>query len=302
MQQRLQRILRTVAIAGGTLAIASADLARAQSSDALAGAQGTSSFALREQGGGKAIEITNVIFSTTGNYVPGRPQEERLLLRTTTRTREVIDEKGLEATLTVDAWPLGADPVARPLYSVNVDGVRATFMDNALLVVDRGTEDINWWSIYTLGTGAHLFDTFSPPMSFPPSGDAQTPRYVGFDVPPDDVQDERLRDPKVVGVLAYATPERVIRRLLVTCNDTARAAVLRSYWDTTRELSLLRLGTFADPGAPLSVFLTWRSTASVTPAPPVSMPDAASIPIANDDLDVAHAQLPACIALAPWSP
>ncbi len=286
--------IATCTLAGG--------LPRADAADAALSAQATSTFALGEQDSAKVVEITNVIFATTGSYVPGRPQDERLILRTTTRSREVIDEKGIEATVTVEAWPLGADLTAKPLYRVSVDGVRATAEDNALLVIDRGTEDVNWWSIYALGTGTLLFDTFAPLMSFPLSADLQTPRYVGFDVPPDDAQDERLRDPKVVGVLAYATPERVIRRLLVTCSDTARAAVLRSYWDTTRELSLLRLGTIPDPGMPLSVFLTWRSNGPITPDSSASRPDMASIPIENDDLDMTHAQLPPCIALAPWSP
>jgi len=298
MPQHLHRILFVVATACEALALASTQPAQADSS----AAQGTSTFNLHEQDGGKAIEITNVTFETTSNYVPGRPPDERLLLRKTTRTREVIDEKGLEATVTVEAWPLGADPAAKPLYNVSADGVRATVMDNALLVVDRGTEDVNWWSIYALGTGALLFDTFVPLISFSLSRDVQTLRYVGFDVPPDDAQDERLRDPKVVGVLVYAAPERVIRRLLVTCSDTARAAVLRSYWDTTRELSFLRMGTIADPGVPLSVYLTWRSNSPIAPDPPAATPDMASIPVENGDLDVAHAQLPACIALAPWSP
>jgi hypothetical protein len=287
-------IAATFALAGGSPPVAAADSATS--------AQASSSFASREQDGSKAIEITNVSFETTSNHVPGRPEEERLLLRTTIRTREVVDEKGLDATVTVDAWPLGADLAREPLYSVSVDGVRATVMDNALLVVDRGTEDVNWWSIYALGTGTPLFNTFARLLIFSSSPDVQSPRYVGFDVPPDDAQDERLRDPKVVGVLAYATRERVIRRLLVTCSDTARAALLRSYWDTTRELSLLRLGTIPDPGVPLSMYLTWRSNGPITPDSPASTPDMASIPIENDDLDVAHAQLPACIALAPWSP
>lgn len=261
--------------------------------------QATSSFVLGEQDDAKTVDITNVTFSTTGSHVPGRPEEERLLLRTAIRTREVLDEKGLDATVTVDAWPLGADLTREPLYTVSVDGVRASVMDdNALLVVDRGTEDVDWWSIYALGTGVHFFDTFAHPLWFGSS----PPRYVGLDVPPDDAQDERLRDPKVVGVLAYASAERVIRRVLVTCSDPARAALLRSYWDTTRELSFLRFGTLADSGPALSVHLTWRPTGAMTSAPPITVPDTASIPIYNDELDLANAQLPPCIALAPWSP
>jgi hypothetical protein len=207
----------------------------------------------------------------------------------------------MEAAVTVDAWPLGADPAAKPLYTVSAAGVRAAVLDNAMLVVDRGTEDVEWWSIHALGTGSPLFDTFVPLLRFSLSADVQTPRYVGFDVPPDDATDERLRDPNVVGVLAYASGERVIRQLLVTCSDPERAALLRSYWDTTRELSVTGPGTAADPGASLALSLAWKSYGPTAPESPASAPDTASIGIENDDLDVAHAQLPACIALAPWS-
>ena len=126
------------------------------------GTQATSSFALREQDGGKAIEITNVTFETTSTYVPGRPADERLLLRTTTHSRQVIDEEGLEASVTVEAWPLGSDPAAKPLYAVTLDGVGVTAEDSAVLVFDRGTEDVDWWSVYGLGTGASLFDSHVP--------------------------------------------------------------------------------------------------------------------------------------------
>jgi hypothetical protein len=289
----------SIAAAGILALLGSSESSRSDPGDATQSAQGTSTFALRTEQGSRIIDITNATFSTTGSHIPGRPEEERLLLRTTIRTREVVDEKGLEATVTVDAWPLGTDRVAKPLYTVSVDGVRATVMDNALLVIERGTEDVEWWSIYALGTGAHFFDTFARLIWFSSSPDVHTPRYVGLDVPPDDTPDERLRDPKVVGVLAYATPERVVRRLLVTCSDTARAALLRSYWDTTRELSFLRIGTLAEPGPPTQMSLTWRSTDLATPG---SRLDTLSIPISNDDLDFARAQLPACMTLAPWSP
>ena len=287
-------------IAGASLLGACLEVASAGAADP-ASTQATSSFEFREQDGAQTIDITNVTFMTTGSYVAGRPQEERLLLRTAIRTHEVVDEKGLDATVTVDAWPLGTDPAAKPLYTVNVDGVRATVTDNALLVIDRGTEDVDWWSIYALGTGARLFDTFVPLLLLPSSSDVQTPHYVGFEVPPDDATDPRLRDPSVVGVLAYSSAERVIQQVLVTCSDPERAALLRSYWDTTRELSRMRPGTIADPGAPPSVFLSWTSNSPTTPDASASTRDTLSIGIKDDDLDVAHAVLPACIALAPWS-
>lgn len=272
------------------------DLARADSASGLASAQATSSFALREQDGGKAIEIANVTFETTSTYVPGRPADERLLLRTTSRSRQVIDEEGLDASVTVEAWPLGTDPAAKPLYAVTLDGVGVTAEDSAVLVFDRGTEDVDWWSVYGLGTGAPLFDSHVPILRFSLSREVQTLRYAGFDVPPDDATDPRLREPHVVGVLAYASAERVIRRLLVSCSDTKRAAELRSYWDTERVLSLEEKGAAAKEPAQ-TLHLRWSAFYPSAPNPVT-----ASIPIVADDLDPQHAKLPACMAVAPWRP
>ena len=66
----------------------------------------------------QTVEITNVAYEVTSTAVPGRPQDERLLLRTTTRTKQVVDEIGMEAATTVEAWPLGVDPKQKPLYSL----------------------------------------------------------------------------------------------------------------------------------------------------------------------------------------
>ncbi len=297
MKLRLDRVLRTVFTAAcGTLAATSAELACADSGSVLASGQGSSSFALREQDGGKTVEITNVTFETTSTNVPGRPPDERLLLRTTMRSREVIDEAGVEASVTVETWPLGTDVAAKPLYSVTLDGVAVTTEDGAVLVFDRGTEDVDWWSVYKLGTGELLFDSHVPVLRFSLSREVQTPRYVGFEVPPDDATDEKLREPHVVGVLAYASAERTIRRLLVTCSDAKRAADLRSYWDTVRALSLAEKGDAAKEPAQ-TLHLRWSAS---YPSPP--KPVTASIPILADDLDPAHAHMPACMKLQHWSP
>jgi hypothetical protein len=286
------RILCAAAAAIAALALAPSQPARADSG----ATQATSSFAVREQDGSKAIEITNVTFETTSTYVPGRPADERLLLRTTARSRQVIDEEGLDASVTVEAWPLGTDPAAKPLYAVTLDGVGVTAEDSAVLVFDRGTEEVDWWSIYKLGTGEPLFDSHVPLLRLSLSREVQTLRYAGFDVPPDDATDPRLREPHVVGILAFASAERVIRRLLVTCSDKTRAAELRSYWDTERVLSLEEKGAAAKEPAQ-TLLLRWSA---YYPSPP--KPVTASIPIAADDLDALHAKLPACMAVAPWSP
>ena len=55
------------------------------------------------QYGQQTVEISNVAYEVTSSGVPGRPKDERLLLRTTTRTKQVVDEIGMEASTAVEA-------------------------------------------------------------------------------------------------------------------------------------------------------------------------------------------------------
>ena len=143
--------------------------------------------------GQQTVEIANVAYEVTGTGVPGRPPNERLLLRTTTRTKQVMDEIGMDASTTVEAWPLGVDPKQKPLYALKAQGVDCKTVDSALLVILRGLEDTEWWSVYKLGTGERLFDTYTPLLGFSIRRDIQTMRYAGFEDPPDDTADARLK-------------------------------------------------------------------------------------------------------------
>jgi hypothetical protein len=269
----------------------------AAAADSTGSAQATSSVVLgEEQDGAKTLEITNVTFDANATAVPGRPPGERLLLRKTTKSREVMGDMGVEATVTIDAWPLGTDLTAKPLYSVTLEGLDAVVEDYAVLVFDRGTEEVDWWSVYQLGTGEPLFDSYVPVLHFSLSREIQTIRYVGFEVPPDDASNPKLREPHVVGLLAYASADEVIHRLLLTCSDANRATELRSFADTMRTLSLEEKGdTAAEPAQTLH--LRWSAF-----FPSAPNPTTASIPIAGDDLDAAHAHLPACMKVQAWAP
>ena len=187
--------------------------------------------------GSETVEIRNISHEVTGTQVPGRPPGERLLLRKTTHSKQVLGDIGLEATVTLEAWRLGEDPRQKPLYTLTVAGEDARTIDNALLAVSRGLEETEWWSVYKLGSGQHLFDTYVPLLSFSISRETVTTRYVGLEVPPDDTKDARLKQPNVVGVLIYASEDRLIREALVTCDDPKQAQLLRSYADTTRAVS-----------------------------------------------------------------
>ncbi len=236
--------------------------------------------------GQETVEIVNVAYDVTGTNIPGRPPLERLLVRKTIRSKQVLGDIGVESKITLESWPLGADTKQKPLYTVNVEGTDAKNMDNALVVASRGLEEVEWWSVYQLGSGKHLFDTYVPVVSFSISRAELTLRYTGLEVPPDDTKDARLKDPKVVAVLTYASAARVIREALITCDDANRAQQLRSYSDEERRL------TRNDAGALRIAF----SQSYPAPAATVTV----TIPLKGDDLDLEHAQLPAGLHVAAW--
>jgi hypothetical protein len=263
-------------------------------------AQANSTFGYEVKDGQEIVTIANVTFQAIDPYLPGRKGNDRLLLRTTIQTKEAIDDIGVEGKVTVEAWPLGSDLGQKPRYAISLEGVGAEVMNQSVLVFDRGVEEVSWWSVYSLDKGHHLFDTYVPTIEFTISREFDTPRFVGFETPPDDSADKRIRDPHVVGVLSYASAERVIREALLTCDDPKRADNFRSYADATRELALVE-----GPVPPAKGKETPEPTRTLKitfsqsyPAPP--NPVSALIPVAKDDLDLASAKLPPCLHAAAW--
>jgi hypothetical protein len=232
--------------------------------------------------GSETVEIRNVSHEITGTQVPGRPPGERLVLRKTVRSKQVLGDIGMEATVTLEAWRVGEDLRRKPLYSLTVTGDEGHTIDNALFVVERGLEETEWWSVYKLGSGQHLFDTYVPLLSFSISRETVTTRYVGLEAPGDDTKDARLKQPNVVGVVTYASEDRIIREALVTCDDPKQALLLRSYADTTRAVSLVEGADQASHTLKLTFSQNYPS-----PARAVEV----RIAVRGDDLDLAHAQL-----------
>jgi hypothetical protein len=247
--------------------------------------QSQSTIKYYEEGPSKVVEITNVDYEIVGSNIPGRPKDERLVLRKRTKTKQVVDEIGIEATTTVEAWPLGVDPAEKPLYAVTTTGTDPEGINHDLIVISRGLDEIDWWSVYKLGNGEHLFDTYVPILQFSISRDFQALRYVGLEVPPDDVSDARLKAPNVVGVVTYASGERVIREALVTCDDPKLSQLLRSFADATRRISL-------------SEGIINLSISQNYPSPPKTV--TITVPIARDDLDIARTKAPAGLHVTAW--
>ena len=241
-------------------------------------AQSASTIAYSVKGDEQSIEIRNVAWQYT----------ESLLLRTTTQAQNFIGDIPQPGTVTLDAWPFGADPKQKPLYSLKLGGTEARALDNRLWVVDRGFVESPFWMIHRLRDGRHLFDTHVELVRFTVSRENGNPRYAGLDVPADDNPDPRLKEPHVVAVLVYAGEDRVIREVLLTHDRPQEARQLRSYADETQQLTLVE-----SPARRLKIAFSHN------------YPDAphtveAFIPIVRDDLDAAHAQLPPGMHAAGW--
>jgi hypothetical protein len=249
--------------------------------------------------GSQTVEIHNVTFEFTGTGIPGRPSNERLLLRKTIHSKGAVDDIGVEATVTLEAWPLGVDLKQKPLYKLTETGTAVQTVYPDLFVVDRQLEEVEWWSVYQLGNGRHLFDTYVPLVSFSISREVVTTRYAGLEVPPDDAKDVRLKGPHVVAVLSYASADRVIREALLTCDDPQQAKLLRSYFDSTRTLTEIEGAAGAGRGKASEPRRSLKLSISQNyPSPPATIE--ALVPIAGDDFDLAHAQLPPRVHLAAW--
>ena len=251
-------------------------------------AQSASTISYTVEGDGETVVIHNVAWQYTGTQVPGRPADERLLLRTTTHEKDFVGDIPEPGAVTLEAWPLGVDPKQKPLYSVKLEADAAHTLDNGLWVIDRGYVDVPMWSIHRLGDGRHLFDTHVELVRFTVSRADGTSRYADLDVPADDAPDARLKEPHVVAVLVYAAEDRVLREVLITHDKPAEARQMRSFADETQQVAFIDT-----PARRLKIAFSHNY-----PDAPATVE--ASIPLVKDDLDVAHAQVPAGMHIAAW--
>jgi len=125
----------------------------------------------------EVVAINNVEYELTGNGIPGRKLDEILVLRKTVRIDRVVTDIGQEAKTTVEAWPLGVNLKQAPLYTTTADGLEPRVVNSDLVSILRGVEEVPWWSLYQLGTGKRLFDTYAPLVQFSISRDIQKLRY-----------------------------------------------------------------------------------------------------------------------------
>jgi hypothetical protein len=250
--------------------------------------QSPSSIKLTVKGDEKIVEVHNVAYQYTGTRISGRPEDERLTLRTTIHESVSLGDMQEPGTVMLEAWPLGVDLKQKPLYVVKMSGTEARTLDDALWVVNLGYE-VPEWSILKLGTGQHMFDTHVELLRFSITPEIQTMRYVGVEIPPDDAKDARLKDPHVVAVVSYSSEAKVIREVLITHDNPARARELRSYFD------ILHSATFV-PDAVKKIKISFRAANPRDKMAPVDV----VVPLKGDDLNPVAAQLPPGMHAAVW--
>jgi hypothetical protein len=233
----------------------------------------------------QAVETVNVAYRYFG-FPPLRT------VRSTVRTREVFGVKGFEGSVTLEAWPFGAQLSNKPLYTIAVTGLGFSVENRELWQVDREVDGNHpWWSIYTISTGRHLFDTTAELLSFRFDLAGGPYRYAGAYSMLSDSADARLRDPHAICLLTYASAEAVLRQVLISATDPDFARGLGSVDDTSIKLSLA--GSGAKSQLRLAFEYDWPSS-----------PHRLTIlfPFVNGNLDVTHAQLPLGLHAAVFRP
>jgi hypothetical protein len=98
---------RRFAIAGAFLL--TAGVLKAQPARKPFEARATSTLTYSVKDSEQIVDIHNVSYEVSGDSVPGRAAAERLVLRKTTSLKHILGDKGSEAKVTLEAWPLGAD-------------------------------------------------------------------------------------------------------------------------------------------------------------------------------------------------
>ncbi len=194
-------------------------------------------------------------------------------------SNSVFADSGAEGAVHLQAWPLkGPATLERtPLYNVTVPGRSARIQHGDLLMVSHGG---GRKSAYSLSNGRWLFDADAPIAVFtePDTSAAEGGRrLIAVAQSPDGVIGNG------VAVLAYATPERILSRVLLYAHDPVRARFLRGTVSMTRAVE--RIDSAGKRVLELQL-----------PAGLVR------IGIQPDSLDLAAASVPDGLALAPMVP
>ncbi len=231
-------------------------------------------FAVRDDNGRLSGRAVNVVFRPLSVLLPGDGRPRPVLARLEIDTTEFSAGQS-DGRIRLDVWPVGSlsDVRGAPLYRLLVPGRGATLDPDGMMVVERGS---GRRGAYGLADGAWLFDADSPFAIL--SIENERRRYVALARADDELP------PGAVAVLSYASPQKVIRRVLISADDPVRGRFLR--------------GTVASTRPSIAANDTGQRTIEL-PLPAGLL----RIAVVDDDLDLTTAAVPAGLRIRemrPW--
>ncbi len=220
-----------------------------------------SSASIEVEGNVVTVHRTNRMFELAGPDIEGRNANDRLLLRKEIETTEVIGDKGMDGRVNVWAWTLGVDVnVTAPLYVISASGLEGRVTDNDVYVIERGLDEIEWQSVFSLADGDKLFDATVPWLLATNGGAWNERHYLALAQVFEDADDAALRRDDAIALLTYASRTRVLNQVLIRADKADRARLLRSVWDQTIKFS-------------------WSGKSEETPSPDGPVPDLKAEPL-----------------------
>jgi len=230
-------------------------------------------FGVRDVDGRLQARMVNVSFRPTMVAVAGDPRPRRLLLRLEVIDADVFDGSVGQGRVRLDAWPLDdtVDLLKPPLYTVVAPGRRGVIDDESVLMVEAGTRR----SAYSLATGGWLYDSDGAVTAFTVDGGRH--RLLAAAAADDEMPAGS------VAVVTYASPQGVLKRLLVGASDPTRARLLRT------SVSLIHPQLRTE-----STGQRWVDLAM--PAGTIR------VPLTGDTLDLARAEVPMGLSIREFRP
>ncbi|MBF0168165.1 MAG: hypothetical protein HQL45_11100 [Alphaproteobacteria bacterium] len=228
-------------------------------------------------------------------------QVRYLIIETEMNTLYMWGEKGTEGKVSVTAWRLqGASKNQEKAYAFTCDGIGINVQPDFITVEEDGDLAYSHTQTYFTKNGKFAFSAFGPPaeMILTPVGVVEE-RVAAFSPFSQRIPDENRT--KAIGVIAYATRDRLLAEALLVSNDESQARSLSMAADESQKLTWIDLLTNQAPGR----LGATRSTNFDEVAMRLRFHDSKLdlfIPVTATDIDYARLKLPPGLSLTPLKP
>ncbi len=185
------------------------------------------------------------VLRSDGEVAGSRGRRERILLDIATVTRETQGEKGIRGSLEISARV--AERELPLLYSLRLPARAAALDESGLIAADLDDCCTFHRAYHDAATRERLFESTVPIASLALEGPRFKRRVAAFVARMDGNKDHGAWGENAVGLISYATADRVIQQALVVADDPTVARRLRSLDDERTGLAWVDART----GAPI---------------------------------------------------